>query len=373
MTSRLALRPTDLLVPALIGVLAALELLLARPEGWPSALVAEAFAAALLVFRRPAALVAATGAGVVVLGIPWFGPALENVATPILVLAVAIYSLARWVADLRGLAGVAVVLAVTFVDYAFVDQRSHDVTDVVFIATLTVPPYVFGRLVRRMADQKRQLEQHQEAEQRRAVRDERDRIARDLHDVVAHSLSAMVVQTAAAQDLVRTDPDRVAALLADVAATGRRALDETGPLLHVVRDEDDELGLRPAPGLAQLPALVAEFRTRGLEVEAVLPDPLPAVPGGVDVSAYRIAQEVLTNALRYAPDRRAKIAVTSADGVLTIAASNGSDGRTGAGSGLGLLGVAERVKVLGGTLRHGTARGRFELLATLPTASTGQP
>ena len=188
--------------------------------------------------------------------LPWLGPQLDEPATPILFWAVAIYALARWIEGLRGLVGVLTIAALVLVDYVFVDSRSHNWSDVVFVATLIVPPYVFGRIVRRLADQKRQLEDQQELVRHEAVRAERDRIARELHDVIAHSVSAMVVQTAAAQDLVRHDPDRAEEVLADVADTGRRALAETGRLLHVIRDDADELGLSPAPGLADLPALV---------------------------------------------------------------------------------------------------------------------
>ena len=102
------------------------------------------------------------------------------------------------------------------------------------------------------------------------MRAERDRIARELHDVIAHSVSAMVVQTAAAQDLVRTDPDRAEAVLADVADTGRRALAETGRLLHVIRDDADELGLEPGAGLS--PTSTGWWRSSGpsgLEVDLV--------------------------------------------------------------------------------------------------------
>jgi signal transduction histidine kinase len=176
----------------------------------------------------------------------------------------------------------------------------------------------------------------------------------------------MVVQTAAAQDLVRTDPDRAAGVLEDVAATGRRALSETGRLLHVIRDDADELGLAPAPGLAQLSELVDRFRNDGLDVRMEVDGALPALPSGVDVSAYRIIQEALTNALRYAPDHTVALRVASDGRTVSIRTSNRSDGRTGQGSGLGLLGVAERVKVLGGSLNHSTRDGRFELVATLP-------
>ncbi len=360
------LRPADALVPAAILALGTLELALTHPTGWGYGVLYEAVAATILVVRRFLPLVVCPAAAAVLLVIPWSGPELDEVATPILFIALICYSLARWRTDLRGLVGIALMYLLFFADYLFVDSRPHDVTDVVFVSTLMVPPYVFGRITRRLAVQSALLLQAQEQVRADAVRAERDRIARDLHDVIAHSVSAMVVQTAAAQDLVRSDPDRAAALLADVADTGRRALSETGRLLHVLRDDADELGLRPAPGLAELPDLVAQFRERGLDVEADLPDPVPSVPAGVDVSAYRIAQEVLTNALRYAADRTVALQVAVAGPTLVVRASNASDGRTGEGSGLGLLGVAERVKVLGGTLRHGHEGGRFELEADLP-------
>jgi len=203
-----------------------------------------------------------------------------------------------------------------------------------------------------------------------AVRAERDRIARELHDVIAHSVSAMVVQTAAAQDLVRHDPARAEEVLADVADTGRRALAETGRLLHVIRDDADELGHSPAPGLADLPALVEQFRSSGLTVDLDVREPLPFLPAGVDVSAYRIVQEALTNALRYAADRTAALTVSGTPGGVSIRTSNRTathpGGRGGKGSGLGLLGMAERVSVLGGQLTHGVTGERFELAATLP-------
>jgi signal transduction histidine kinase len=361
-----ALRPADVLVPAAVLLLGVLELALTRPDGWGYGVASESLAAALLVWRRWLPLVVAPLAAASLLMLPWVGPQLDDVATPILFLALRCFSLARWVDDLRGLVGLALVAMMLLGDYLFVDLRSHDVTDVVFVSTLMVPPYVFGRITRRLAVQSEALLRAQELVRRQAVQEERDRIARDLHDVIAHSVSAMVVQTAAAQDLVRRDPDRAEELLAGVADTGRRALSDTGRLLHVLRDDADELGLRPAPGLAELPDLVRRFREQGLAVEADLPDPVPAVPAGVDVSTYRIASELLTNALRYAADRAVRLGVRVDGDTLSILTSNRSDGRSGAGSGLGLLGVAERVKVLGGTVSHRAADGRFELEARLP-------
>jgi signal transduction histidine kinase len=359
----------DAALPAALAVLGALELLSLRPDGWGYGVALELLGCTLLVFRRVNPLVFATLAPTVLLVMPWVGPQLDEPSVPILVWAVSIYALARWVKDLRGLLGVAVVVVVVFSDYVFKDQRTHSWSDVVFVGSLIAPPYVLGRITRKLAEQKALLEDQQEVVRREAVRAERDRIARELHDVIAHSVSAMVVQTAAAQDLVRTDPEKAERVLADVAGTGRQALAETGRLLHVLRDDADELGLRPAPGLADLDALVDAFRGRGLAVSVDRDEPLPALPAGVDVSAYRIVQEALTNALRYGADRTAALRLSATPTTLSIRASNPSTGAGGQGSGLGLLGMAERVALLGGTLSHGDRGGRFELDATLPLAA----
>ena len=359
----------DALLPTGIAVLAVAEMAALRLPGWGYGAALEVLACALLVFRRRNALLFATLAQLAVLVIPWVGPALNKPSVPLLIWAVCFYSLARWIDDLRGLAGIALAVLVVFLDYTLVDTRQHDWSDVIFVSALVIPPYALGRITRKLALQGELLEQQQELVKREAVRAERDRIAREMHDVIAHSVSAMVVQTAAAQDMVHTDPDRAHAVLAEVADTGRRAIAETGRLLHVLRDPADELGLEPAPGLARLPALVDRFRAGGLDVDLLIDGPLPPVPAGVDVSAYRIVQEALTNALRYGADRTASLRVIGTATALSIEASNPSNGSTGSGSGLGLLGMAERVALLGGSLSHGvTGTGRFELAATLPLA-----
>jgi signal transduction histidine kinase len=360
----------DVLLPAGVAALGVAELALLHVDGWAFGALLEVVACALLVWRRLNALVFATLAELVLLVIPYVGPALDEPAVPIMILAIAVYALGRWIEDLRGLLGVSLVLLMMLGDYLFVDARDHNLSDVVFVIALVAPPYVLGRIVRRLAEQKVLLEERQELVRREAVRHERDRIAREMHDVIAHSISAMVVQTAAAQDLVRTDPDRAERALADVADTGRRAIAETGRLLHVLRDDEEELGLEPAPGLADLHGLVAAFRESGLDVEVDLPEELPELPAGVDMSAYRIVQEALTNALRYGSDRTARLRVATSPTTLSIEATNPSNGRPthvgDAGSGLGLLGMAERVQMVGGQLSHGVRDGRFELTASLP-------
>ena len=357
-----------MLVPVGVLLVGVLELATVQPDGWRWGLLLESVTALLLVGRRRWPLLTCPPAAVVMLWMPWAGTQLDDVAAPILFLAVVCYSLARWVPSLWGLAGLAIVVGMFFLDYLLVDNRSHGVDDVVFILSLVVPPFVVGRVVRTIDDQRRLLKEQQELIRDQAVRAERDRIARELHDVVAHSVSAMVVQTAAAQDLLRTDPDRAGRLLATVADTGRRALAETGRLLHLVRDEADELGLSPAPGLADLPRLVAELRAGGLEVEATLDLPSEPVPGGIDVSAYRVVQEALTNALRHGAGE-ARLDVRANGGQVRISCSNRLGERRSGGSGLGLQGMAERVDLLGGTLRHAASAGRFELEVVLPVAA----
>jgi signal transduction histidine kinase len=361
----------DALLPTALAVIGVAEMAAMRPYHWGFGAMLEVVVCALLVFRRRNPLVLATLASVVMFVIPWVGPQLDQASAPIPIWALAVFSLARWLPDLRGLIGVAVMAAAVFADYTFVDQRHHNWSDVIFICALIAPPFVLGRVTRKLADQKGLLEQNQELVRREAVRAERDLIARELHDVIAHSVSAMVVQTAAAQDLVRADPDRAEKILSAVATTGRRALSEAGRLLHVIRDDADELGLQPAPGLADLPDLIERFRADGMQVTVEVCEPLPALPAGVDVSAYRIVQEALTNALRYGADRTAALRVSCTPTALSIHASNPSNGTSGLGSGLGLLGIAERVSLLGGGLSHGVGGdGRFELDATLPLATS---
>lgn len=357
-----------MLVPAAALVVGTAEAWSARPEGWGWGIAVQAVTAVLLVGRRRWPLLASTAAGIVLLSMPWFGPQLDDLAAPILFLALLCFSLGRWVPGLRGLVGLAVLMAMLLLDYLLVDTRAHNIGDVVFVAALVLPPYVLGRIVHRLDEQRCQLERQSEQLRDQAVRDERDRIARELHDVIAHSLSAMVVQTAAAQDLVRRRPDEAAALLESVARTGREALAETGRLLHVIRDDADELGLSPQPGLADVPVLVDRLRDGGLEVDAELDLAGRTVPGGVDVSAYRVVQEALTNAVRHGSGRATlRVAAHGEDLVIRCTNPTTPMAAPTSGAGLGLLGMAERVSVLGGRVRHGTNdAGGFEVEALIP-------
>ena len=360
------------MVPVLLMVLCLVEVVALRPDSWQAAAVVELAACLALAWRRRWPMVASVGAGVIILSLPWIGPELDELAAPILVMVMASYSLARWIGSYRGLVGLGIILLVFASDYVFADERTHDITDIFFVSALMIPPYVFGRLARAFADQAAELERQQEVIRREAARGERDRIARELHDVIAHSVSAMVVQTAAAQDLVRSDPDRAAGLLESIADTGRHALAETGRLLHLIRDDADELGLRPAPGLADLDTLLESFRAGGLDVDASIHLPEGPLAGGVDTSAYRVVQEALTNALKYGDDHAAALSINGSPADLHIRATNRARRGVPSGSALGLLGMAERVALLGGRMSHETRDGEFVLDVLIPLAPGGE-
>jgi signal transduction histidine kinase len=208
-----------------------------------------------------------------------------------------------------------------------------------------------------------------EHESRRAVADEQARIGRELHDVIAHSVSVIVVQAAAADDVFDERPDQARAALRSIESTGRDALVELRRLLAGVRSDDDA-SAPPQPGLSRIGELAAPLRAAGLEVtlrrEGEAGDALPA---GVDLSAYRIVQEALTNTLRHAGASRADVTIRADSEMLELEILD--DGRGGAldgdGAGRGIAGMRERTAMLGGTLDAGPVPGGgFRVHARLP-------
>lgn len=352
----------DALLPAALFALATVELALSGLPQWGWGVVCDAVACGLLVLRRRVPLVVAPLAAWALTCAELIEPELSEAAAPIAVIVVACYACARYRADLWGIAAVVAMLTSAIPRYLVADA-TNDITDVFFIGALLVPPFVFGRVARKLAEQTTLLEAQQAVLQEQAVRAERARIGRELHDVIAHSVSAMVVQTAAARDLVATDPERAAGVLDRVAATGRQALADTARLLHLVRDDADELGLHPVPGLGDLDRLVTGS---GLDVRLTRAGDLAELPAAVDVSAFRIVQEAVTNAGRYGWGP-VTVSVERRDGTVRIRSANAVASTTPShGGGLGLLGMTERASVLGGTLTHGVVDGRFELEAVLP-------
>ncbi|MCW2761806.1 MAG: hypothetical protein JWR85_2007 [Marmoricola sp.] len=361
----------DAWLPAGLFALGAAELASLGTQGWEQSTGLEAVAALLLAFRRRLPVVVVPLAAFVLTLTPLTGTQMDEPATPILFYILGVFSLGRWLVLRTGVLVLACVVATVLIATRITDSDPQDWTDVVFVLALAVPPYVFGRIVRRLDEQGRLLVAQQEMIRDQAVQGERDRIARELHDVIAHSISAMVVQTAAAQDLLLSNPERAAELLDTVTDTGRSALAETGRLLHLVRDEAGELGLRPAPSVTDLPALVESFREGGLDLDAELQLPDEPLPSGVDVSAYRVVQEALTNAMKHAQGP-VRLRLTTTPDQLHITCTNPVGAHNGAGSGLGLRGMTERVGLLGGSMDASrTPGGDFALEVALPLPRAG--
>ena len=207
---------------------------------------------------------------------------------------------------------------------------------------------------------------------RSAVGEEQARIARELHDVIAHSVSVIVVQASAADDVFDERPDQARAALRSIESAGREALAELRRLLAAVRPEADGEPAHPQPGLDRLGELAAPLRAAGLEVAFTREDAdaAAALPTGVDLSAYRIVQEALTNTLRHAGASRAEVTVRSAPGLLEVDVLDDGHGGTGAtteGAGRGIAGMRERAAMLGGTLDAGPLpEGGFRVHARLP-------
>jgi signal transduction histidine kinase len=226
-----------------------------------------------------------------------------------------------------------------------------------------------------LEDRAARLERERDAQAKVAAAAERARIARELHDVIAHNVSVMVVQADGASYALGTDPARAREALAAISATGRQALAEMRRLLGVLRREEDggSSGRAPQPGIGELGELLDQARTAGLPVSfAVEGDPQP-LPGGVALAAYRIVQESLTNTRKHAgPVASAAVLLRySPDTLVLTISDDGSGGPGGAAlpsaAGHGLTGMRERVAVYGGSVTAGPrAGGGFEVVATLP-------
>jgi signal transduction histidine kinase len=202
---------------------------------------------------------------------------------------------------------------------------------------------------------------------KQAAAAERARIARELHDIIAHHLSVVVLHAAGARASGRADP----ATLEEIENSGRQALTETRRLFGVLRDPDGETGRAPQPGIGELPALAGSLRAAGLEVSLSVDGDHTALPPAVNVSAYRIVQEALTNVLKHAGQARAEVTVGCADSAVIIEVADDGPGKPAPSAptgGQGLAGMRERVALFGGDLRAGPRPGGgFAVRARLPT------
>ena len=255
------------------------------------------------------------------------------------------------------------------------NRPGHSPGELVFIPLLFGIAWLAGFALNARAEQAdaaearaAQAERERETAARIAVAEERARIARELHDIVAHAVSVMVLQVGAVRHKLPDELADESGALRGVEQAGRTALAEMRRLLSAMRRDGDDLELAPQPGLGGVGALVAEIGRAGLPVTLHVEGEAAPLPRAIDLSAYRIVQEGLTNALKHARAHRADVTLRYAPDELQIEVrDDGTGGGASNGPGYGLVGVGERVKIYGGTMTAGAAPdGGFVLGARLP-------
>ena len=301
------------------------------------------------------------------------GVSLHKLDSPLLMALVALYTAGAYL-PLRS-AGAALAIALACLWISFAASRTNGHSDFVFTLVITSAGWLVGRGMHGrvqqtsdLAERTQRLEREAEAERAAAVADERRRIARDLHDVIAHSVSVMVVQAGAAEDIVERNQEGALEPIRAVQETGRAALVEISRLLGLLRADGAEIGLAPQPRIDELPALIEQARAAGASVEmGVDGQPVP-LPLGIDLSLYRIAQEALTNARKHSPDAHVEVVLRYCANAVELIVENGpSRQANGHGGGHGLIGMRERVAVFGGTLDAEPVGDRgFRVHARLP-------
>ena len=276
--------------------------------------------------------------------------------------------------------GLAIILASTAI---LVSQiPGHTTAEVYFIPLDFAICWFAGFMLRETADHAQAAEaramvaeRDREADALRAVVEERTRIARELHDIVGHSVSVMTVQVSGVRRLLRPGQEQELEALLAVERTGREALTEMRRVVGALRDPDEAPALAPQPSLSRVEALVAHARETGLPVDLEIEgEPVP-LPAGVDLTAYRLVQEGLTNTIKHAAAHHADVRVRYDGDHVEIEVSDDGQGRNGAdtasnGGGHGLVGMRERVSIYGGELEAGPrTEGGFRLRARLPVAT----
>lgn len=365
------LRPADWTPAAVLGAAALYEIWVAPivEPGFPGPPGVATFAAAVLVagvvLRRVAplralALVAASAAAQVALieDVREYQPAFES----FLALLLTAYSVVLHAERVRALQALVLILALHLIGAAVRPSRAAIEDSIGMLVLLTL---VWGAASAVRGRQERivELEHARERDAAAAVADERSRIARELHDIVAHAVSVMVVQIGGARHTMRADP-RVAEQSMQLAeAAGREALTEMRRLVGMMRE--DEATTDPTPGLSSLPALARRFGSSvSLEVDPALGD----LPAGLDLTAYRVVQEGLTNALKHAGEVPTTVSVLRAGDLLRIEVRNAAGTRANGNGdgGHGLIGLKERVALYGGRVDAGPSYDGFALKVELP-------
>src|SRR5262245_22082255 len=344
----------------------------------PLALALALAATATLVLRRGAPTATLAISGALVLALFAVDHAVGAVA--VIAPAIALYSLALSRSGLHLVAALpSPAAAVMVADVVLAGPHPHAVTlqTAAHVALIAVPVLAAEALrnrrsyVQLLVERLELAERTREEEAQRRAEQERLRIARELHDVVAHTLTTINVQAGVAAHLADREPGRAGSALAAIEAASHDALDELRAILGVLREADGtEVPLDPAPGLDGVASLVDRFRAAGGEIELELAGEQPEqIPEAVQLAAFRIVQESLTNASRHAPGAAARVRLGYGRDRLCVGIENNS-GRerngNGRGHGAGIAGMRERATALGGTLEAGPCPGGFKVSAGLP-------
>jgi signal transduction histidine kinase len=373
---RLRLTPATREALIAVGLTVAVELeLILSDRGTPARAVAALLITVPLVFRLrfPVAVLALVVAGTVVgaaLGAnPVTGPIF-----PVIAVLLALYAVGSGATGARLAAG-GIVSFIGLLAASLVASR--DVGGALLIAILvTAAGLVVGGALGVLrfesdlfAERESELERERDALARVAVADERRRIARELHDVIGHSISVMGVQAGAVRSVLREDQHRERESLLSVERTGREAVGEMRRLIGLLRTQEDAVG-DPAPSLRRVDQLVGDMRDAGLDARVGVHGDLSVLSPGVDLAGYRILQEALTNALKHAPGAQVEATVTCSGKALEInVIDDGSPTPRSADNhvGHGLVGMRERVTLYGGELITGsTPGGGFAVRARIP-------
>jgi signal transduction histidine kinase len=299
----------------------------------------------------------------------------QGPAAAFLAVLLAVFSFGAYAHGRPVMAGGAVMAAVlgTTVAGGSVTGRGTDYGFWVAVGIFWVMGLLFRQRLLRVAElqvhaDRLQLEQAQKA--RWAVVEERSRIARELHDVISHSVSVMVIQAGAARHTLDSRDTEMRESLQAIETAGREATAELRRLLGILRRPDDEPALAPVPGLARVGVLVEQMREAGLPTELRIEGEPAGIAPGIDLTAYRIIQEALTNSLRHAGPARAWVSIRYRPHELDLEVTDDGRGGTphGGGTGNGLAGMRERVALYGGTLDAGHGVAGFTVHARLPVA-----
>ncbi|WP_243740840.1 sensor histidine kinase [Streptomyces sp. 8K308] len=340
-----------------------------REDDWFSWLVYAVSFAGLLAHRvRPGVSAAVTGAGCVAWTLHGHLGELLNLPA-----MVALYFVALG-GDRRRTVRVAVFAALVAGAAAVISgqEAGRPVPSPVLEMAVPLVPLLLGEVVRGRRELARHALVEREREAERRVRAERMRIARELHDIVAHTVSAMTVHAGVALEALDRRPEVARTALRQVRESGREAVAELRATVRVLREADAAVPVDPAPGLDQLSELVERLSGGGLRVTLRRSGAGGALPPMVGLAAYRIVQEALTNVVKHSAARHAAVSVVDKeDGRLTVEVLDEGPSRPGAAGppGFGLLGMRERAAAVGGTLDHGPhPAGGFRVRASLPTA-----